>query len=148
MFERLVVSPSNFAEKSRCWEGNAMVGDFERLAQEFVNPGAKLFYRVCGQQDARGRPHLLCEVKGSVEMICQRCLKPVEVRIETDRQLYLASSEEEAERLEATLVDLDIEVMVTGQSLDLAGLIEDEVLLGLPLVPMHEHCDMDSLTEI
>jgi uncharacterized metal-binding protein YceD (DUF177 family) len=43
---------------------------------------------------------------------------------------------------------LDIEVMVTGQSLDLAGLIEDEVLLGLPLVPMHEHCDMDSLTEI
>jgi uncharacterized protein len=144
MFERLVVSPSNFAEKSRSWEGNTMVGDFERLAQEFVNPAAILHYRVCGGQDARGRPRLHCKVQTEAEMQCQRCLKPVGVTVDSDRLLYLAASEAEAERLETVLADEDIDVMVTGQTLDLAGVVEDEVLLSLPIVPMHADCSMAS----
>lgn len=124
-----------------------MVGDFERLAQEFVNPEAVLQYRVCGGQDARGRPRLHCAVKGRVEMQCQRCLQPVEVAVESDRLLYLAASEAEAERLETALAEEDIEVVVTGQTLDLAGVVEDEVLLSLPIVPMHEVCDMASAAD-
>jgi uncharacterized protein len=73
-------------------------------------------------------------------MVCQRCLKPVDIAVESDRVLYLANSEAEAERLEAALADDDIDVMVAGKSLDLAGVIEDEVLLSLPLVPMHDVC--------
>ena len=117
-----------------------MVGDFERLAQEFVNPEAELVYRVCGQQDARGRPQIHCQVKARLEMVCQRCLKPVDVVVASDRVLYLANSEAEAERLEAALADEDIEVMVSGKNLDLAGVVEDEVILSLPLVPMHDVC--------
>lgn len=86
-----------------------------------------------------------CLVKGRLEMICQRCLKPVEITLESDRVLYLSGSEKDAERLETVLADEDMDVIVAGQSLDLAGVIEDEVLLSLPLVPMHEHCNMDSL---
>jgi uncharacterized protein len=148
MLERPVVSPSNFAEKSRCWEGNTMVGDFERLAQEFVDPEAVLHYRICGMQDARGRPQLHCTVKAGVKMLCQRCLKPVGVTVDSDRLLYLAASEAEADRLEAALADEDIEVMVAGQTLDLAGVIEDEVLLSLPIVPMHEACEMASAADV
>jgi uncharacterized protein len=29
---------------------------------------------------------------------------------------------------------------VASRHLDLHGLVEDELLLALPLVPMHEHC--------
>jgi uncharacterized protein len=148
MLERPEVKPSDFAEKSRCWEGNTMVGDFERLAQEFVNPEAVLQYRICGGQDARGRPRLHCTVKGDLEMLCQRCLKPVDVAVESDRLLYLAASEEEAERLESVLADEEIDVMVTGQTLDLAGVVEDEVLLSLPIVPMHDVCDMASAVDV
>jgi len=121
-----------------------MVGDFERLAQEFVNPETQLQYRVCGELDARGRPLLRSTVHGSLEMECQRCLKPVGVTVNSSRVLYLATSEEEAERLETALADEALEVVVVGQSLDLAGLIEDEVLLGLPLVPMHDVCGYEN----
>jgi uncharacterized protein len=117
-----------------------MVGDFERLAQEFVNPEAQLQFRICGGEDARGRPQLHCSVKGEVQMVCQRCLKPLEVVIRSDRRLYLATSEPEAARLEAALADVEIDVMVVGRTLDLAGVIEDEVLLSMPLVPMHDAC--------
>lgn len=123
-----------------------MVGDFGRLAHEFVDPTAPLLYAVCGRQDARGRPQLLCEVKGSVKMLCQRCLEPVAVEINSSRLLYLAGSEAEADRLEAAIGDEEMEVLVTGQSLDLAGVVEDEVLLGLPLVPLHEYCEAASMT--
>lgn len=125
-----------------------MVGDFERLAQEFVNPEAMLQFRVCGGQDARGRPQLRCVVQGSLEVQCQRCLKPVSVTVDSDRLLYLAASETEADRLEAALADEDIEVMVAGQNLDLAGVVEDEVLLSLPIVPMHADCSMDSAANV
>lgn len=148
MLERPVVKPSEFAEKSRCWEGNTMVGDFERLTQEFVNPEDILQYRICGEQDARGRPRLHCEVKGNMEVLCQRCLKPLGVAIESDRLLYLAASEAEAERLESAFADEDIEVMVTGQTLDLAGVVEDEVLLSLPIVPMHADCSLASVADV
>ena len=117
-----------------------MVGDFERLAQEVVDPQAKLQFRVCGQLDLRGRPQLHCALSGNVQLLCQRCLRPVDVTVSSDRLLYLAGSEAEAERLEATLAEEDIEVLVVDGALDLAGLVEDEVLLTLPLVPMHGDC--------
>ena len=119
-----------------------MVGDFERLAQEFVHPETMLQFRVCGEQDARGRSRLRCTVKGDVEVECQRCLKPVGVTVNGDRLLYLAASEADADRLETALAGEDIEVIVAGQSLDLAGVVEDEVLLSLPIVPMHADCSM------
>ncbi len=125
-----------------------MVGDFERLAQEFVNPEAVLHYRVCGGQDARGRPRLHCNVTADVEMLCQRCLKPVNVTVKTDRLLYLAASEAEADRLETALADEEIDVLVAGQTLDLAGVVEDEILLNLPLVPMHDDCNMASAVDV
>lgn len=125
-----------------------MVGDFERLAQEFVNPEAVLQFRVCGGQDARGRLQLHCTVSGNVEMQCQRCLKPVSVAVDSDRLLYLAASEADADRLEAALADEDIEVIVAGHNLDLAGVVEDEVLLNLPIVPMHADCSLDAAADV
>lgn len=148
MLERPVVMTLDFTEKSRCWEGNTMVGDFERLAQEFVNPEAVLHYRVCGGQDSRGRPRLHCKVQAEVEVQCQRCLKPLGVVIESDRLLYLAAGEEEADRLDVVLADDETDVMVAGQTLDLAGVIEDEVLLSLPIVPMHENCGMAPMADV
>lgn len=125
-----------------------MVGDFERLAQEFVNPQAPLRFRIRGGQDARGRPWLRCEVAATVEVECQRCLQPVAVTVDSDRLLYLAAGEADAERIEAVLADEHIEVIVAGQSLDLASVIEDEVLLSLPVVPMHADCSMDSAANL
>jgi uncharacterized metal-binding protein YceD (DUF177 family) len=60
--------------------------------------------------------------------------------VEAEHILYLAGSEEEADKLENVLADDAFEVLVVDQTLDLAGVIEDEVFLSLPLVPMHDVC--------
>lgn len=70
-------------------------------------------------------------------MICQRCLAayPQAVAVRTDIQFV--ADEQTAADLDA---DVEHEVLVFSKELDLRDLVEDEMLLGLPLVPRHESC--------
>jgi uncharacterized protein len=68
---------------------------------------------------------------------CQRCLQPVETPVAVDRSIRFVRGEEEAATLDA---DLDDDVLALPRALDLRELIEDELLLALPLVPRHEQC--------
>lgn len=73
-------------------------------------------------------------IRGEVALTCQRCLGGMQHSVQLERTLYLARNETELERLEA-LPDSD--AILVGETLDLVGLVEDEVLLSLPLAPMH-----------
>jgi len=55
-------------------------------------------------------------------------------KVEVERTLYLARNEAEMERLDA-LPDSD--AIQAGEILSLVDLVEDEVLLSLPLATMH-----------
>jgi uncharacterized protein len=89
---------------------------------------------VQGRVNQRGSLSLQVTVSGDADMTCQRCLNPMPYRIEIERTLYLARNEAELERLDA-LPDSD--AIQAGESLSLIELIEDEVLLGLPVAVMH-----------
>lgn len=68
---------------------------------------------------------------------CQRCLAPVALDLEVARPLRFVASEALAAELDAECED---DVLALSQRLDLHQLVEDELLLALPLVPMHETC--------
>lgn len=74
---------------------------------------------------------------GQVALTCQRCLKPVHEDIEIDRWIRFVDTEAEAAALD---VDSDDDVLALPRHLDARELIEDELLLALPLVPRHEAC--------
>jgi uncharacterized protein len=77
------------------------------------------------------------QVRTRVWMTCQRCLQPVAVAVEFDRQFRFVRGEDEAARLDAESED---DVLELQHALDLPALVEDELLLSLPLVPRHERC--------
>jgi uncharacterized protein len=68
---------------------------------------------------------------------CQRCLQPVSVPVEVNRDFRLVAGEDAAARLDT---EIEEDVLELTRSLDLRELIEDEILLALPLVPRHESC--------
>lgn len=72
-----------------------------------------------------------------VALTCQRCLQPVEEALEVDRWIRFVDTEAEAAALDA---DSDDDVLALPRHLDARELIEDELLLALPLVPRHEAC--------
>jgi uncharacterized protein len=68
---------------------------------------------------------------------CQRCLQPVLLSLDVDRAFRFAPTEDEAATLD---VDSEDDVLVLSRHFDLRELLEDELLLTLPIVPMHEQC--------
>lgn len=79
--------------------------------------------------------HLKAQVV--VQRECQRCLAPVGVALEVDRPFRFVSDEETAAALDA---EMEEDVLALEPVLDLRHLVEDELLLALPIVPRHEVC--------
>lgn len=73
----------------------------------------------------------------AIDLVCQRCLGPVRAELAVDRRILFVEGEARAETLDAELED---DVLALTRSLDAQALIEDELLLALPLVPRHERC--------
>ena len=73
-------------------------------------------------------------IGGTVEVFCQRCLEPMPLALDIRFQLAVVWSEDDAERLPASL-----EPLIVGEELvDLADIVSDELILGLPFVSYHE----------
>jgi uncharacterized protein len=83
------------------------------------------------------RPSLHLEARAGVVRECQRCLQPVTVDIDVDRHFVFVADEATAAARDE---DSEDDWLVLERSLDLHELVEDELLLGLPLVPRHERC--------
>jgi uncharacterized protein len=77
-------------------------------------------------------------VSARIPLVCQRCLTPVTLEVDAERRFLFADDEDVAAQLDEELDDMD--VLATDKALDLPALIEDEILLALPAVPLHAEC--------
>ena len=124
------------------------VADLPRLAKESAkNTSAlstggtgKLSWSLSGSHDKWGHPQLKLAVSATVHPVCQRCLNPFELEINSESLVVLARDEGEADKIEESLGDEDVDVIVGSREMNLLDLIEDEVLLALPLSPKHPVC--------
>ena len=91
----------------------------------------------------RGRAHFTREqgvpvvelaMSGSVTLECQRCMKPMQLPLETATRVALIASESEAGRVPADLEP----VLAAGGRVSIGELVAEELLLTLPIVPMHQ----------
>ncbi|HUH94785.1 MAG TPA: YceD family protein [Casimicrobiaceae bacterium] len=94
---------------------------------------AKVAWTIEGGCDPLGRPMLTVTLRGRLAVICQRCLRSFDVRLNQRSELLLAHDEPELARLDAE----EREVVLAAAPLDAMALIEDELLLSLPYAPMH-----------
>lgn len=77
------------------------------------------------------------QAQASLHLECQRCLQPTEIPLAIDRWFHFVPGEDAAAQLDA---DSEDEVLALTRALDLRELVEDELLLALPLVPRHAVC--------
>lgn len=112
-------------------------------ARQHVGIGAhhNVTWRARGERRSlrSGEPQtwLHLDASAAMPLQCQRCLEPVIVPIEVHRNFQFVHGEEAAAQLDA---DSEDDVLALTHALDLHELLEDELLLALPLVPRHEHC--------
>ncbi|HZV93620.1 MAG TPA: DUF177 domain-containing protein [Caldimonas sp.] len=73
----------------------------------------------------------------NLAMQCQRCLQPVDVPLAVARRIFFVEGEDAAAALDE---DSDDDVLALEPAIDLRTLVEDELLLALPLIARHEEC--------
>ncbi len=71
-------------------------------------------------------------IEAQLELICQRCLQPFLQRVEAFPQLALLQTEAQMKALPGAY-----DPLLADDVLELAPLVEDELILALPLVPKH-----------
>ena len=114
-------------------EGTVSPEDLPRLADSgiaIVESGSAAFdFR----RDEEARHVVAVSVEAKVIMQCQRCLSDMEVAVESASLMACVWSDEEAAALPATY-----EPLLVDDAADLSDIVEEEILLAIPLSPTHE----------
>lgn len=138
--DSFVIDVFAFCKKDEHIEGVLPVVDLPRLAGETFDKAGDVKWSISGYVNELGYPALTLSVSGKVNLICQRCLTGLPFDVQSESVIILAENEEAADKLDALLEDDDVDVIVGSASFDIKYLIEDEVLLALPLAPKHAEC--------
>jgi uncharacterized protein len=121
--------------------GRVPLASFERLRDDGAATDASVDWaaRFESAPVHGGSPEvrLHLSARAAVPRECQRCLAPVLLDLAVDRPLRFARDEATAAALDAESED---DVLALTRRLDLLELVEDELLLALPLVPRHDTC--------
>jgi uncharacterized protein len=129
---------SQLSDIDRLADGHADV-DFEIPLDVLPRLQAKLagtrgsVHGVAHFSRAAGLPIAQLDIEGVAELVCQRCLAPMRWPVQSSSRVALIPSEQQADR-----VPDDLEpVLAEGDRLRLRDLVEEELLLSLPIVPLH-----------
>lgn len=134
-----------FARDGRVLEGALDVADLERLHDLLAEIDGEVNFRLVGVKGERGQPQLRLTVTGEVPLACQRCLQGIRFSLAVDSLLELVP--EGAELSQDELEDDTRDFLPVAGALDVAGLVEDEILLALPVAPRHEKCGLPGAAE-
>lgn len=119
------------------------LADYERLLEEAQGRGGDLPVRWHALGQVRGADggvpqiwlHLTADAQ--VPLTCQRCLEQVDEHLAIDRWFRFVADDAQAEREDE---ESEEDVLALDPAFDLKALVEDELLMALPLVPRHEVC--------
>lgn len=134
-----------FAREGRRLEGEIAVAAMERLHDVLAEAIGTVGYSVQGSIDAKRRAVLEVRVGGTLPLICQRCLERMDYELRRTSRFVVA---EEGQALpDVADEDPDTETMPPEVLADVADLVEQEVLLGLPIAPTHAAGTCDAATD-
>lgn len=132
-----------FAQAGGHLSGHDSLLKYERLAQEAkgLHPDLLVDWKAVSEirpeAGGPGQIWLHLAVHASFPMECQRCLTPVDVPLDVERSFRFVADEATAEALDE---ECDEDLLALSREFDLRELIEDELLMALPVVPRHEEC--------
>jgi uncharacterized protein len=125
------VNAKELSARAAVLDRHCELAQLERVAEAGGLPGTRIDARLrFGASD--GLTTVDVRVKGTAVLTCQRCLAPCECQVDESAQVAIVGEETDE-------VPEGFEPFVgRAEQLSLGAVIEEQVLLALPLVPMHE----------
>ena len=136
-----LVNPRKFAFQDTRLEGSILSAGLERLRAAVVKVHDSIDVKLHFYIDDEGKAVVTGEARVEASMICQRCLEEVSQPLRADIQLALVRSDEQSRHLTKNFDPWLIES--EDGSANLHTMIEDELLLALPMVALHKDFCID-----
>lgn len=137
-----MVDPIQLAEKGARLTGELPLSGMRRLVEMCADEQGSVSVDLQFERDPSDGLRLMRgRIDARVGLTCQRCMERLDVELTTEPRLALLTPGEHEHLLEAG------DALVIEQPLTLGELIEDELLLEVPMVPMHvsAECPAQSL---
>lgn len=146
MSEQVVIDGLDFARNARVLHGKIKVASLVRVQDHLAGKEVELEYSVAGGLNADGKPVLHVLITGILPLQCQRCLGRMDYTLDLDSKLVLVESDRHLAAVEDEWEAVG-DSIVGGPDLDVLALLEDEIILGLPISPRHSAGECNLLTD-
>jgi uncharacterized protein len=131
----LIINNLEFAKNQLELSDRLMTAQLPRLAEMLVNQDkSQVQFQLSGMGKQFRQPSLHLNIKANLAVTCQRCLDEMVVDLNLSLD-YLISNTEISEAEENDEIDW----LEANHEMDVCELIEDELLLALPIAPTHAH---------
>lgn len=123
-----------FVSRGRRFEGNLAFSEMPRLQSLVGNPEGQAAFKLDFVMEAGGIPTIQGMVESDLILECQRCMGEMDFQVAAKISLGIVKSPEQAERLPGMFEPLSM----TGDEVSIASIVEDELILALPTIAMHD----------
>ncbi|MBM7060995.1 DUF177 domain-containing protein [Pseudomonas sp. UL073] len=131
------VDPRKLADRGATLNGEVPLADLPRFCDPLADNLGAVRARLVFEREERGAVVIRSTLDAEVKMVCQRCLELVTLPIHSECDYAVVR-----EGANTQSVPKGYDVLEVGEDpLDLLGLVEDELLLALPIVPLHDPKD-------
>jgi uncharacterized protein len=125
--------PWRLAAQGRTLTGRIALGSLPRLAPSLIGLG-DVDYRLAFHLDEDHRAVVSGQVTAELRVRCQRCLEPLTIAVDSHFELAFVRGLDEAARLAESYEP----AVAEDGWVRPADLVEDELLLALPPIPLHD----------
>ncbi|HET9650821.1 MAG TPA: YceD family protein [Usitatibacter sp.] len=133
MADDFLIHLDRLSTRPMVFEGTFAPAELERLVDSLADDRGELRYRISAQLDPQRRKVVSCIIEGFVFLTCQTSMEAFRHEVAVSERLVLVDSEAE---LPAIGEESDSEdYVVADEPLDIRDLVEDAVLLALPMIP-------------
>lgn len=133
MDEEYLIHLDRLSAKPLEFTGTFIPADLDRLEDTLANGEGELRYRITAIIDPHRRKVVSCIIEGFVFLLCQSSLDAFRHEISVSDRLVLVDDEGSLPPIEEESDAEDF--LVADEPLDIRDLVEDAVLLSLPMVP-------------
>jgi len=128
-----VIEPILLAEKGAHLVGTLPLKAMSRLAEASLDGSGQAQVDLhFGRAEVGKVYEITGRLRATVRAACQRCLEPMALPLEAEVRLLLLRPGERPEGLAP-----EVEALVVDKPLRLSELVEDELLLAMPMIPAH-----------
>ncbi|WP_456374566.1 YceD family protein [Thiolapillus sp.] len=135
------VDPRRLAREGQTLSGSLPLDSLPRLAALLQDATKEADFSLRFGRDRERRFTVDLALKAELVLECQRCLESMVLEVDTHTPLALVAGPMEAEQLPA---ELDPLTLAAEEYLDVAALVEDELLLAIPASPRHADAECSS----